>query len=166
MIEDNKKENITEQLLEEQEAFIQNELIKERKLAIKIGIVFFLFALIGPYLPPKIPSFKETNINYFPQVLFHFLCWGIFYLIMLRKYFNLKKDYEAKIKVNSSTRVLKKEISKGSVSIKYTIKIEVEKKGSENFKVSQDLFEKVEENENIFISYTPHSKTILELQKM
>ncbi len=166
MIEDNKKENITEQLLEEQEAFIQNELIKERKLAIKIGIVFSLFALIGPLLPPKIPTFQETKTDYFPLVVFHFLFWGLLYLTTLRKLFKLKKDYEAKIKVNTSTRVLKKEISKGSVSIKYTIKIEVEKKGSENFKVSQDLFEKVEENENIFISYTPHSKTILEVQKI
>lgn len=166
MIEDNKKENITEQLLEEQEAFIQNELIKERKLAIKIGIVFFLFSLIGPLLPPKIPTFHEAKTNYYPLVIFHFLFWGLLYLTTLIKLFKLKKDCEEKIKVHTSTRVLKKEISKGSVAIKYTIKIKVGKKGSKNFEVSQDLFEKVEKNENIFISYTPHSKTILEVQKM
>lgn len=166
MIEDNKKENITEQLSEEQEAFIQNELINERKLAIKTGIVFFLFALIGPYLPPKIPSFKETKINYFPLVLFLFLFWGIFYLITLRKYFKIKKDYEKRVKINTTARVLKKEISKTTTSIKYSVKIEFGNKGIMNFQLSQVLFEKVEENENIFISYTPHSKTILELQKM
>ena len=77
----------------------------------------------------------------------------------------MKKDYESRIKINTSARVLKKKISKSSVSTKYTIKIQVAKKGNENLEVSQDIFEKVEENENIFISYTPYSKTILEVQK-
>ena len=61
---------------------------------------------------------------------------------------------------------MKKEISKTTTSIKYSVKIEFGNKGIMNFQLSQVLFEKVEENENIFISYTPHSKTILELQKM
>lgn len=53
--------NNQEPLLEEQEVFIKDKLIKERNLFIKIGIIFFLLALIGPLLPSKYLLFAKQK---------------------------------------------------------------------------------------------------------
>ena len=165
MTDEYKKDKVIEGLSEYEVTIITNMVNEQKKVVKYGGVVYLLLTLVGPYLPSKIPTFKETKINYFQLLFVHFLLWGSFYFFSLRKLYRLKKDYESRIKINTSARVLKKEISKSSVSTKYTIKIQVAKKGNENLEVSQDIFEKVEENENIFISYTPYSKTILEVQK-
>jgi hypothetical protein len=166
MEKENRKTEFIENLSDLEESIIQKNLKEEKKIAIYTGLIFFLFALIGPYLPPRIPSFKETKMNYFPLVLFLLLFWGLIYLTTLRKYFKIKKDYEKKVKINTIARILKKEISKTTSSIKYSITIEFGNKKIMNFELSQVLFEKFENNDNILISYTPHSKIILEIMKM
>lgn len=165
MIEENKNDKVIESLSDYELSVITDKLNKERKIVKKGGIFYLLLTLVGPYLPPKIPSFKEKNINYFELLFVHFLLWGSFYFFLLRDLYRLKKDNEARIKINTSARILKKEISKSTVSTKYFIKIIVGNKKKINFELSQDLFEKVEKNEEVFISYTPHSKTVLEVQK-
>jgi hypothetical protein len=165
MEKENRKSKKIENLSDLQESIIQNNLKKEKELAVYFGFIFLFFTLIGPYLPAKIPSFKETKMNYFPLVLFHFLFWGSMYLISLRKYFKIKKDYEKRVKINTTAKVLKKEMSKTTTSIKYFITIEIGNKEIMNFEISQVLFEKFDKNDNIFISYTPHSKIVLEIIK-
>ena len=110
MEKENRKTEFIENLSDLEESIIQKNLKEEKKIAIYTGLIFFLFALIGPYLPPRIPSFKETKMNYFPLVLFLLLFWGLIYLTTLRKYFKIKKDSEKKVKTNTLARILKKEI--------------------------------------------------------
>jgi|688.fasta_scaffold1145947_1 hypothetical protein len=165
MTEENKNDKVIESLSDYELSVITDKLNKERKIVKKGGIFYLLLTLVGPYLPPKIPSFKEKNINYFQLLIVHFLLWGSFYFFSVRELYRLKKDYEERIKINASARVLKKKISKSAVSTKYSIKIEVGNKKNLNLELSQDLFEKVEKNEEVLISYTPHSKTVLEVKK-
>ncbi|HLD53311.1 MAG TPA: hypothetical protein VJA82_08405 [Sediminibacterium sp.] len=166
MTGDNTIKNFEDELTGEQALILQNKIHQEKKVFNYGWILYLFLALVGPFLPPKIPSFKDTNTNYFPSVLFHFLFWGSFYLFSLRDLFRLNKDFKKGIKLNTTARVLKKRISKSLTSTKYSLKLYVGNNEKMNFEVSQKLFDKIEENEHVLISYTPHSKTVLEVEKI
>lgn len=159
-------DEVIENLSEHETDFISNRFNKERKLTIYIGLIFLFFALAGPYLPLKIPHASPgAKPAYFPSVLAYMAVWGLIYLIPLRKLRRLKRDRESQIKIKTLMRVIKKEISKGTVATTYTIRVEGENKEVQKFELSQDVYEKLAENESIFITYTPYSKAVLEVHK-
>lgn len=165
MTGDNTIMNFEDELTEKQALILQKKINQEKKV-VNYGWILYLFlALVGPFLPPKIPSFKDTNTNYFPSVLLHFLFWGSFYLFSLRDLFRLNKDFKKGIKLNTSARVLKKRISKSLTSTRYSLKLNIGNNEKLIFEINQELFDKIEENENVLISYAPHSKTVLEVEK-